>query len=331
MLAYSSVTNKGNTQMMTLIEALKGYSFPAILLVLVVFTGAMWLLDRFVWAKKRHTAANAAVAQFEASSTHMTAQDKAVQIEHLRQTNNRMPWWLEYSAGFFTVILAVFVLRSFVAEPFRIPSASMMPTLQNGDLILVNKFTWGLRMPVFHTQLISTGQPDRGDVIVFRYPPDETKDYIKRVVGLPGDVVEYENKVLSINGKAVNAKALPDVLDITGEATNSMAGLRYTKDFDEALPKKQGGEKTHRIFNNPMVAGNIPSIYVSNHSNACAYTQTGVKCTVPAGNYFAMGDNRDNSVDSRYWGFVPERNIVGKAFFIWMNLDGKFNRLGGFE
>jgi signal peptidase I len=244
-----------------------------------------------------------------------------------------MPWWLEYTAGFFTVILAVFLLRSFVAEPFRIPSASMMPTLQNGDLILVNKFSWGIRMPVFNSTLLETGKPDRGDVIVFRFPEDDKLDYIKRVVALPGDTVEYSNKVLSINGKPLATSPLPDVLDADGQASG--ARMMYVQQLRETTPlanaKDAQGTQSHNIFLTPNRSGAIVGGKPHSHADACTYTAEGVRCTVPAGHYFAMGDNRDNSLDSRYWGFVPDKNIVGKAFFIWMNLDGKFNRIGGFE
>jgi signal peptidase I len=315
--------------MMTLINAVLAGSFPAILLVLTIVTGAMWLLDRYKFAPKRKLAAEAAVAQFDASSSHMDAADKVGHIDHLRQSTTRMPWWLEYTAGFFTVILAVFVLRSFIAEPFRIPSASMMPTLQNGDLILVNKFTWGLRMPVYNTKLVDVSLPQRGDVIVFRFPPNESQDYIKRVVALPGDVVEYNNKVLSINGKVLNTQTMPDVLDETGEASGDK--MSYVKQVSESLLRADGSSYKHLLFNTPGRSPTISGARMHSHPEACTYLPDGIKCTVPAGNYFAMGDNRDNSLDSRYWGFVPEKNIVGKAFFIWMNLDGKFSRLGSFE
>ena len=181
--------------MMTLFNAVMSGSFPAILLVLTLLTGAFWLLDRFRFAPTRKAAAQAAVSKFDldaAPSIRVSGGEAEVSSvrEKLLDTHLKMPWWLEYTAGFFTVIFAVFILRSFVAEPFRIPSSSMMPTLQDGDLILVNKFTWGLRMPVFNTVLVPVSEPKRGDVIVFRYPEDQTKDYIKRVVGRPGDVVE---------------------------------------------------------------------------------------------------------------------------------------------
>lgn len=322
--------------MMTLINAVMAFSFPAILLLLTIVTGIMWLLDRFVWAPKRQLAAQSAVEQFQAGSPYMDAGQRQTQAATLGQNLTRMPWWLEYTAGFFTVILAVFVLRSFVAEPFRIPSASMMPTLQNGDLILVNKFAWGLRMPVYNNTLLEIGKPDRGDVIVFRFPPNESQDYIKRVIGLPGDTVEYSNKVLTLNGKTVLSAALPDVLDETGEATGDK--MSYVKRLSESLPTSRKASeigsdnvKTHDIFVTPSRPSAIVGGTLFNHKQACSYIPDGIRCTVPEGHYFAMGDNRDNSLDSRYWGFVPERNIVGKAFFIWMNLDFKWSRIGSFK
>jgi signal peptidase I len=315
--------------MMTLINAVMTGSFPAILLTLTGVTGIMWVLDYYRFAPKRKAAALAAEQQFDANAYALNPTEAGEARGKLRETHLKMPWWLEYTAGFFTVILAVFVLRSFVAEPFRIPSASMMPTLQSGDLILVNKFTWGLRLPVYNTKLLDTGLPNRGDVIVFRFPPNESQDYIKRVVGLPGDVLEYNNKILSVNGKVVDAKPLVDVLDETGDASGDK--MSYVKQFSEALPRAGGEPYSHLIFNSPNRSSAIIGGRLFSHSEACVYLPAGIKCTVPAGHYFAMGDNRDNSLDGRYWGFVPEKNIVGKAFFIWMNLDGKFNRLGGFQ
>ncbi len=323
--------------MMTLINAVLSGSFPAILLALTVVTGIMWLLDHYRFAPKRKAAALAAEQQFDANQYALSGDDANEARSKLRESSLKMPWWLEYTAGFFTVILAVFVLRSFVAEPFRIPSASMMPTLQSGDLILVNKFTWGLRMPVYNTKLLDVGLPQRGDVIVFRFPPNESQDYIKRVVGLPGDTIEYKDKVLSINGKVVQTKSLPDVLDETGEASGDK--MAYIKQINESLPRANdagagtgdGAGYEHLIFNTPSRSPAISGANMHSHPQACTLLANGIQCTVPAGNYFAMGDNRDNSLDSRYWGFVPEKNIVGKAFFIWMNLDGKFKRLGSFQ
>ena len=315
--------------MMTLINAVMAGSFPAILLALTIVTGIMWVLDRYRFAPKRAAAALQAEQQFDANGYELNGQDASAARSKLRESNLKMPWWLEYTAGFFTVIFAVFMLRSFVAEPFRIPSASMMPTLQSGDLILVNKFTWGLRMPVFNAKLLDVSLPDRGDVIVFRFPPNEAQDYIKRVVALPGDTLEYSNKILSINGKVLDTKALPDVLDETGEASGQK--MTYVKQITESLPRVNGQAATHSIFITPDRSSQLSGASMHSHAEACTYIPSGIKCTVPAGHYFAMGDNRDNSLDSRYWGFVPEKNIVGKAFFIWMNLDGKFKRIGAFE
>lgn len=318
--------------MMTLINAVLAGSFPAILLLLTLFTGAMWLLDRFKFAPKRMLAAQAAAAQFDASSAHsLRAASGESEVQKaratLREQHLKMPAWLDYTAGFFTVILAVFVLRSFVAEPFRIPSASMMPTLQAGDLILVNKFAWGLRMPVYNNILLKMGDPQRGDVIVFRYPNDEKLDYIKRVIALPGDLIEYNNKILSLNGKPLEIKAMPDVFDPDGSASGAPAS--YVKQQTEFLPRDSAPSYAHNLLLTPGRSSTISGARLHNHSQSCTYLPDGIRCTVPAGHYFVMGDNRDNSEDSRYWGFVPDRNIVGKAFFIWMNFSN-LSRIGGF-
>lgn len=234
-----------------------------------------------------------------------------------RRETLRQPWWLDWTAGLFPVLFVVFVLRSFLFEPFKIPSGSMIPTLLVGDLILVNKFTYGVRLPVINVK-VSEGKPvERGDVIVFRYPPQPSLDYIKRVVGLPGDKVEYLNKRLRINGKDAPVSALPDFLD-----TDSM---RYFQHFEEQL-----GEKPHRLLNTAGVPGFIQGATNFAHRDACIYSAEGVSCTVPEGNYFVMGDNRDNSLDSRYWGFVPDENLVGRAFVVWMNF-GDLGRIGRFN
>ena len=195
-----------------------------------------------------------------------------------------------FLAEFFPVLLLVFVLRSFVVEPFRIPSGSMLPTLEIGDFILVNKFSYGLRMPVFNTTLLDLGSPERGDVMVFRYPRNTRTDYIKRVIGLPGDRIAYYRKQLYINGQPVPKEMLPDLPD-----DQSLAPSLYW--YRESLD-----EVEHDIWI---------------HSDRSAVIQNSWQ--VPEGHYFVMGDNRDNSEDSRYWGFVPEKNLVGKAFLVWMN------------
>jgi signal peptidase I len=227
------------------------------------------------------------------------------------------PWWLDWTAGLFPVILAVFVLRSFLFEPFKIPSGSMIPTLLVGDLILVNKFTYGVRLPVVNTKLTEGTPPKRGDVMVFRYPPKPSLDYIKRVVGVPGDEVAYLNKQLTINGQPVSKVPVGDFFD-----EDSMA---YFKQFEEVL-----GGKRHRILNDDARPAFIPGVENFPMKQNCRYSVEGVVCKVPAGHYFMMGDNRDNSLDSRYWGFVPDRNIVGKAFFVWMNFSS-LKRIGSFE
>jgi signal peptidase I len=226
------------------------------------------------------------------------------------------PWWLDWTAGLFPVILAVFVLRSFLFEPFKIPSGSMIPTLLVGDLILVNKFTYGLRLPVLNTKLTDGTPPKRGDVMVFRYPPKPSLDYIKRVVGVPGDEVAYLNKKLTINGQPVPRRAA-DYFD--------QDAMRYFKQFEEKL-----GDKKHRLLNDDERPAFVPGVEDFPFKQNCRYSVEGVVCKVPEGHYFMMGDNRDNSLDSRYWGFVPDKNIVGKAFLIWMNF-GSLKRIGTFE
>jgi signal peptidase I len=227
------------------------------------------------------------------------------------------PWWLDWTAGLFPVIAAVFLLRSFLFEPFKIPSGSMIPTLLVGDLILVNKFHYGLRLPVLNTKLTEGTPVQRGDVMVFRYPPQPSLDYIKRVVGVPGDEVAYLNKRLTVNGKAIETQAVPEFFD--------EESMRYMRQFEEKL-----GSQPHRLLNDDdrpaYVMGAIQFPY---HEN-CRYSVEGVVCKVPAGHYFMMGDNRDNSQDSRYWGFVPDANIVGRAVFVWMNF-GNLKRIGSFN
>jgi signal peptidase I len=294
-------------------------NFALILFVAMVITGIIWFLDVFYLAKKRRAAADAALATFDAHNAKLaregvkadTTSRHQIEVALLRQ-----PTWIEYSGSFFPVIALVFVLRSFLYEPFKIPSTSMVPTLLVGDLILVNKYTYGVRLPILNKKIIEVGDPQRGDVMVFKYPKDMTQDYIKRVIGVPGDKIVYENKRLTVNGKAVDYTALDDYLDDEQ--------LKYHKQFVENLP-----EQSHRV----VVQENKPSVEVSNVDNfpqreACDFSYEKFSCIVPPGNYFMMGDNRDNSLDSRYWGFVPNKNIVGKAFFVWMNLSNP-KRIGG--
>ena len=193
----------------------------------------------------------------------------------------------------------------------------MIPTLRVGDLILVNKFHYGVRLPVINTKIIDNHQPQRGDVMVFRYPPQPSLDYIKRVVGVPGDKVAYLNKVLTINGVPVPKKPLPDFFEPDA--------MRYGKQFQEI----QNG-RTYGTLNDDERPAFVPGASDFMYKDHCRYTVEGVVCKVPDGHYFLMGDNRDNSLDSRYWGFVPEANIVGRAFLVWMNF-GDLGRIGRFD
>lgn len=296
-------------------------NFALILFVLVGLTGVAWVADKMVFLPQRRRAADAAVEAFDRQQSRIDkrfADENATQTRSkLRDEKLRQPWWLEYTASFFPVILAVFVVRSFVVEPFKIPSGSMVPTLLVGDFILVNKFDYGLRMPVTNTRLTQGRPLERGDVVVFRYPKDESVDYIKRVIGLPGDTVAYQDKQLTINGKPVAETALPDYFD--EERQN------YAKQFEESIDGRKNA-----ILNNPAVPPFVMGAYDYPYRDNCMYNSRGVICKVPPGHYFMMGDNRDNSADSRYWGFVPDQNIVGRAFFIWMNF-GDLKRIGSFN
>lgn len=240
------------------------FDFPLILVLASAITGAIWLLD-------------------------------ALFLRKGRSRDAKEPVLIEYAKAFFPVIFIVLLLRSFVAEPFRIPSGSMMPTLLVGDFILVNKFTYGLRLPVLNKKVLELGEPQRGDVVVFRYPEDPTVDYIKRVIGLPGDKVVYREKMLYINGVAMPQSDLGSYVGVGSGVSSSGSALRE----EDLLGVK------HQILVRTDGGGGVEGELV-----------------IPEGYYFMMGDNRDNSRDSRYFGPVPEGNLVGKAFMIWMNWDG---------
>jgi signal peptidase I len=261
-------------------------NFALILLILLLATGAVALADKLYFSKRRTREA-------------------------------REPWWIEYPKSFFPVILIVFVLRSFLVEPFKIPSGSMIPTLLVGDFILVNKFSYGIRLPVINKKIIDIGEPKRGEVMVFRYPEDTSLDYIKRVVGVPGDKIAYVNKRITVNGQSVPVKPAEDYLN--------KERLHYSKQFLETL-----GGVEHTILNESDAPPAVPYARAFPFNENCIYNSSGVTCTVPPGHYFMMGDNRDNSSDSRIWGFVPEANIVGKAFFIWFNFSD-LRRFGTFH
>jgi signal peptidase I len=295
-------------------------NFALLLFIASSITGLYWIAERLYFWPARQKAA----AQLEANDTERRAnllKQGITQVDgNISQAQAHIlaqPWWLDWTAGLFPVIISVFFLRSFLVEPFKIPSGSMIPTLLVGDLILVNKFHYGLRIPVINTKITDGEKPQRGDVMVFRYPPKPSLDYIKRVVGLPGDTVAYLNKRLTINGKTIETQTVPEFFDEDS--------MRYFKQYQEAL-----GAQPHRLLNDDDRPAFIPGVEKFPGFEACNYTIEGVTCKVPEGHYFMMGDNRDNSMDSRYWGFVPEKNIVGKAFFVWMNF-GSLKRIGSFH
>ena len=295
-------------------------NFALLLFMATVVTGAYWIAERFYFLPQRQKAAATLEANDIQRRAVLAQQGIRADESNLADAKVRLlmqPWWLDWTAGLFPVIIAVFFMRSFLFEPFKIPSGSMIPTLLVGDLILVNKFTYGLRLPVLNTKITEGNKPQRGDVMVFRYPPKPSLDYIKRVVGVPGDTVAYLNKRLTINGKPIETNALPEFFDADA--------MRYFKQYEESL-----GEKKHRLLNDDDRPAFVPGADNFAGRDGCSYTVEGVTCKVPDGHYFMMGDNRDNSLDSRYWGFVPEKNIVGRAFFVWMNF-GSLKRIGSFD
>jgi signal peptidase I len=246
---------------------------PLLLTILTLFTGGVYAFDKLYYQKKH--------------------------------PNQASPWWIDYPSSFFFVFFLVLVLRSFAYEPFRIPSGSLEPTLLVGDFILVSKYDYGLRLPVLHSKVVKVGEPQRGDIVVFRYPVNPSEDYIKRFVGLPGDTIAYKNKQLFVNGKLAPQKLIGYAMD--GDSAGDVWKV-------EVREENLNGVK-HRIYIRPDVAGHDFTI------------------KVPAGKYFAMGDNRDDSSDSRVWGFVPEFNIIGKAVRIWMSWnaglsDVRWGRIG---
>ena len=295
-------------------------NFPLILFILTVVSGVFFILEKKHYLPERRVRDEEAVSRFERDNREAFERGDSAVIQarnDLKANILRQPWWLEYTAGLFPVILLVFVVRSFLFEPFRIPSGSMLPTLHVGDFILVNKYEYGIRLPVINTKVIDLDSPDRGDVVVFKYPRDPSVDYIKRIVGIPGDTVEYRNKVLYINGVEQKQTGHQDFVD-----THSMVTLDQR---EEKL-----GEVEHMIAIDPRRPSWVPLQAITKMEQSCRYNSTGFICRIPEGHYFAMGDNRDNSEDSRYWGFVPDDYLVGRATLIWANF-GDMSRIGSFR
>lgn len=261
------------------------FDFELILALAFIVTFAAWLFDRIVYAPKR-----------KAILSEMSPEASAVLDKNAKQRLADTPKWLLEVKSYFVIIAVIFGLRSFLVEPFQIPSGSMLPTLKVGDFILVNKMEYGLRLPVLNTTVIPTTEPERGDVVVFKYPENPSLNYIKRMIGLPGDVISYHNKRLMVNGEVVEEELLAE-LPVSLNPSGEPAAV-----FEEQLLGV-----THQIYKsyrrNPLEGDWI----------------------VPEGHYFVMGDNRDNSADSRVWGFVPEENLKGQAFYVWLHWDEFFS------
>lgn len=302
--------------------------FALFLAIATLVTGIIWCFERFKWAPARR-----------AKITALEAQTAGVVDDETLAKALKQPAWVETGASVFPVLLVVFVIRSFIYEPFQIPSGSMMPTMLVGDFILVEKFAYGIKDPVTQTTLIQTGHPKRGDIAVFKYPLDPSLDYIKRVVGLPGDRITYDpiKKQVAVWPACENEQPCDEPLSVTysngqpsdfvqifskgegGEIPNGffqipeednvpLGGVRL-REYRETL-----GDTTHRILTVPGSQDRVAAYKQQQGQSLAAWV-------VPAGHYFMMGDNRDNSADSRYWAFVPEKNLVGRAVAIWMSFE----------
>ncbi|EOI3457230.1 signal peptidase I [Cronobacter turicensis] len=315
--------------------------FALILVIATLVTGILWCVDKFIFAPKRRDRAALAATDAQDASVSKKAGPK--------------PGWLETGASVFPVLAVVLVVRSFIYEPFQIPSGSMMPTLLIGDFILVEKFAYGIKDPIYQKTLIETGHPKRGDIAVFKYPGDPRLDYIKRVVGLPGDKVSYDPvaKEVTVQPNCSSGQACANALPITYSNVEP-------SDFVQTFGRQSGGEASSGFFQVPKneskdggirlterketladVTHRILTVPIAQDQVGIYYRQQGQQTgtwIVPPGHYFMMGDNRDNSADSRYWGFVPEANLVGKATAIWMSFEKqegewptgvRLNRIGG--
>lgn len=258
--------------------------FSIVLVSLVAFCGALWLIDSLLIKKARLTA----VENYKRTQAKGRKEEEvATAVEEILKE----PLVIEYAKSFFPVLVIVLILRSFLIEPFQIPTGSMIPTLEVGDFILVNKYSYGVRLPIIGTKILEVEDPDRGEVIVF-IPPHENKYYIKRVIGLPGDTVRYEDKNLYINGELISKDYVESIIVET--SIGDLPGVLYSETINGIEHSTQ----------------NI---------NAVGRQRARTTWVIPNGHYFMMGDNRDNSSDSRVWGTVPNEDVVGKAVAVWMH------------
>lgn len=270
--------------------------FSLFLVVITLITGVIWCCDRFSWRKKRQQ-------KLDIAQTHtQSALDEETKQKILAQ-----PAWVENTASIFPVIAIVLVLRSFIFEPFQIPSGSMMPTLLVGDFIAVEKYAYGIKDPVFQSTLIETGKPERGDIVVFKYPVNPSIDYIKRTVGLPGDTVRYNPETKQIAIKKAGSTEFEVVAQMDQKESEFLQDNVNQQEFSEQL-----GSVKHKILKSPTRYDAVTQYQPRPGQN---------EWVVPEEHYFMMGDNRDNSADSRYWGFVPEKYLVGKAVAIWISFE----------
>lgn len=295
-------------------------NFSFFLLVLTIVTGILWVLDKFKWAPDRIKRAKAAVAQFDEDNRTAIDRGDISVIGESQSLYNKLasqPKWMEWTGALFPVIFCVFIVRSFIVEPFRIPSGSMLPTLHVGDFIAVNKYEYGMKFPVLNWQITEGAEPKRGEIVVFKYPLDRNVDFIKRVVGVPGDEIRYVGKNLYVNG------------ELQGKVED---GTFFDKDTYTDFTKYEetlNGVK-HAMIENPKMPSMARPVYGHNGLEHCVYSRGDLVCKVPQGYYFMMGDNRDNSADSRFWGFVPREDLVGRAFFIWLNFSD-LTRIGSLK
>ncbi|MFC0308615.1 signal peptidase I [Gallibacterium trehalosifermentans] len=278
-------------------------TFTILLIIFSVFSGIFWCHRRFVWQPKRLRQ----IARAEQRSGKQLSEEEKARIEPIAESE-------EFLASLFPVLAIVLIVRSFLYEPFQIPSGSMEPTLRVGDFLLVNKYEYGVKDPVFQNKLIPLGEPKRGDVVVFKAPTQPNVDYIKRVIGLPGDHIKYNQQdgVLTVTPACKEESCPSETYQYEGLTPNA----EFVYHGNAQIERTESGAVTHQILLNPD-RFNYDPYYFKQEGNPVG------EWTVPEGEYFVMGDNRDNSNDSRFWGFVPEKNIVGKATVIWLSLDKK--------